>query len=39
VTKLLHIACSPRPDSESSAGARVFVERLRQARPDWDIDV
>jgi len=39
VAKLLHIACSPRPDSESGAGARVFVERFRQARPDWDIDV
>ena len=39
MAKLLHIACSPRPDSESSAGARVFVERFQQARPDWDIDV
>jgi FMN-dependent NADH-azoreductase len=39
VAKLLHIACSPRPDSESGAGARIFVERFRQARPDWDIDV
>ncbi len=39
MAKLLHIACSPRPDSESAAGARVFVERFRQARPDWDIDV
>lgn len=39
MAKLLHIACSPRPDSESGAGARVFVERFRQARPDWDIDV
>jgi FMN-dependent NADH-azoreductase len=37
--KLLHLACSPRPDSESAAGARVFLERFRQARPDWDIDV
>jgi FMN-dependent NADH-azoreductase len=39
VAKLLHIACSPRPDSESGAGARVFLERFRHARPDWDIDV
>jgi FMN-dependent NADH-azoreductase len=39
VAKLLHIACSPRPDSESGAGARIFVERFRQAKPDWDIDV
>ena len=37
--KLLHIACSPRADSESSAGARVFLDRFRQARPDWEIDV
>ncbi len=39
MAKLLHIACSPRPDSESGAAARVFVERFVQARPDWDIDV
>jgi FMN-dependent NADH-azoreductase len=39
VPKLLHIACSPRADSESSAGARVFLDRFRQARPDWEIDV
>jgi FMN-dependent NADH-azoreductase len=39
VPKLLHIACSPRTDSESSAGARVFLDRFRQARPDWEIDV
>jgi FMN-dependent NADH-azoreductase len=39
VPKLLHLACSPRPDSESAAGARVFLDRFRQARPDWDIDV
>jgi FMN-dependent NADH-azoreductase len=37
--KLLHLACSPRADSESAAGARVFLDRFRQARPDWDIDV
>jgi len=38
VPKLLHLSCSPRADSESSAGARVFLDRFRQARPDWDID-
>jgi FMN-dependent NADH-azoreductase len=37
--KLLHVNCSPRSDSESSAGARVFVDAFRKARPDWDIDV
>lgn len=36
--KLFHLSCSPRADSESSAGARVFIERFRAARPDWDID-
>jgi FMN-dependent NADH-azoreductase len=39
VAKLLHLSCSPRSDSESSAGARVFLDGLRLARPDWDIDV
>ncbi|WP_024506822.1 NAD(P)H-dependent oxidoreductase [Bradyrhizobium sp. ARR65] len=37
--KLLHLACSPRSDSESAAGARVFLDRFRQAKQDWDIDV
>src|ERR1700757_204586 len=37
--KLFHLNCSPRADSESSAGARVFLEGFRKARPDWDIDV
>jgi FMN-dependent NADH-azoreductase len=37
--KLFHLNCSPRADSESAAGARVFVEGFRKARPDWDIDV
>jgi FMN-dependent NADH-azoreductase len=37
--KLFHLSCSPRADSESSAGAKVFTERFRLARPDWDIDV
>jgi FMN-dependent NADH-azoreductase len=37
--KLLHLACSPRADSESAAGARIFLDRFRRARPDWDIDV
>ena len=36
--KLLHLCCSPRPASESSAGAHAFVERFRAARPNWDID-
>jgi FMN-dependent NADH-azoreductase len=38
VPKLLHVACSPRADSESAAGARVFLETFRKARPDWEID-
>ncbi|WGD54188.1 NAD(P)H-dependent oxidoreductase [Bradyrhizobium sp. CB1650] len=37
--KLLHVSCSPRPDSSSSAGARTFLEAFRQAHPDWDVDV
>ncbi|MGY4254125.1 FMN-dependent NADH-azoreductase [Bradyrhizobium sp. USDA 4516] len=36
--KLLHLNCSPRLDSESAAGARAFLDRFRQARPDWEID-
>ncbi|WP_420966626.1 FMN-dependent NADH-azoreductase [Bradyrhizobium sp. B120] len=36
--KLLHVACSPRADSESAAGARVFLDRFREMRPDWEID-
>jgi FMN-dependent NADH-azoreductase len=39
VPKLFHLACSPRADSESSAGARVFLDGFRKARPDWEIDV
>jgi FMN-dependent NADH-azoreductase len=39
VPKLLHLACSPRPDSESAAGARVFLDQFRRMRPDWDIDL
>jgi FMN-dependent NADH-azoreductase len=35
----MHLACSPRVDSESAAGARIFLDRFRQARPDWDVDV
>ena len=35
---LLHLACSPRPQSESATGAHVFVARFRQAKPGWDID-
>ncbi|MGY3617291.1 FMN-dependent NADH-azoreductase [Bradyrhizobium sp. USDA 10063] len=37
--KLLHLACSPRADSESATGARVFLDHFRKARPDWDIDL
>src|ERR1700758_2484066 len=37
--KLFHLSCSPRADSESAAGARVFLDGFRKARPDWDIDV
>jgi FMN-dependent NADH-azoreductase len=39
VPKLFHLSCSPRADSESGAGARVFLDRFREAQPDWDIDV
>jgi FMN-dependent NADH-azoreductase len=39
VPKLLHLACSPRADSESAAGARVFLDQFRSVRPDWDIDL
>nr|WP_246820733.1 NAD(P)H-dependent oxidoreductase [Bradyrhizobium iriomotense] len=35
----MHLSCSPRAESESTAGARVFLDRFRQARPDWDVDV
>lgn len=37
--KLLHLCCSPRADSFSSAGARVFLDSFGRARPDWDLDV
>ena len=37
--KLFHLSCSPRADAESLAGARVFLDGFRKARPDWDIDV
>jgi FMN-dependent NADH-azoreductase len=37
--KLFHLSCSPRTDSESSAGAKIFIDRFREVRPDWDIDV
>jgi len=36
--KLFHLNCSPRADSESAAGARVFLDGFCKARPDWDID-
>lgn len=37
--KLLHLSCSPRADSVSSAGARVFLDSFGRARPDWDLDI
>ncbi|MCK1736716.1 NAD(P)H-dependent oxidoreductase [Bradyrhizobium sp. 138] len=39
MVKLLHLSCSPRADSFSSAGARVFLDGFHQVRPDWDLDV
>jgi FMN-dependent NADH-azoreductase len=39
VPKLFQLRCSPRPASESSAGAEAFLTRFREARPSWDIDV
>lgn len=39
MAKLLHLSCSPRAESESNAGARVFLDGFHKARPDWDIDV
>jgi FMN-dependent NADH-azoreductase len=39
VPKLFHLRCSPRPASESSAGADTFVTRFQHVRPYWDIDV
>jgi FMN-dependent NADH-azoreductase len=38
VPKLFHLTCSPRPESESAAGARLFLDRFRAVRPDWDVD-
>jgi FMN-dependent NADH-azoreductase len=37
--KLLHLACSPRADSESAAAARIFLDSFGRAKPDWNIDV
>lgn len=39
MAKLLHLSCSPRAESVSTAGARVFLDGFRQARPDWDVDL
>lgn len=36
--KLLHIACSPRPDSSSGAAAQAFLARFRETRPGFEID-
>jgi FMN-dependent NADH-azoreductase len=38
VPRLLHLACSPRAQSESAAGAGVFLDRFRQGKPDWELD-
>lgn len=37
--KLFHLRCSPRAGSASSAAAEAFLERFRQARPSWDVDL
>ena len=37
--RLFHLSCSPRANSESAAGARVFLDGFRKARANWDIDV
>ena len=37
--KLLHLLCSPRANSASSAAADAFLTKFRQARPAWDIDL
>ena len=37
--KLLHLRCSPRANSASSAAAEAFLTKFRQARPSWDIDL
>jgi FMN-dependent NADH-azoreductase len=39
VPKLLHLLCSPRANSASSAAADAFLTKFRQARPAWDIDL
>lgn len=39
MAKLLHLSCSPRAESVSTTGARVFLDGFRRARPDWDVDV
>ena len=37
--KLLHLRCSPRTSSASSAAAEAFLAKFRQAKPSWDIDL
>jgi FMN-dependent NADH-azoreductase len=39
VPKLLHLRCSPRASSASSAAAEAFLAKFGQARPSWDIDL
>ena len=37
--KLLHLRCSPRAGSASSAAAEAFLAKFRETRPSWDIDL
>ena len=37
--KLLHLRCSPRASSASSAAAEAFLTKFRQVKPSWDIDL
>jgi FMN-dependent NADH-azoreductase len=37
--KLLHLRCSPRSGSASTAAAEAFLARFRELRPSWDIDL
>src|ERR1700744_4820709 len=39
VPKLLHLRCSPRAGSASSAAADAFLSKFREVRPSWDIDL
>jgi len=39
VPKLLHLRCSPRAGSASSAAAEAFLAKFRELRPSWDVDL